>query len=82
MSFVEKSDKILEHAILLEPQVSGWAEFSNALFDQRSGLVQSMFSDPMELNAFWDSPQCAAINAILLRLMKQHGIVEGSLTRD
>lgn len=74
VSFVEKADKVLERAMALLPKVgSSWAEFSNALFDQKSGLVPLTFADPMELQAFWDSDQYKSINNMLLHLMKEHG---------
>ncbi len=56
MSIEMKANAILNQAKELAPAVESWADFSNALFDQESGIVAQTFEDPMERQAFYDSP--------------------------
>ncbi|MCI0456181.1 MAG: type II toxin-antitoxin system HicB family antitoxin [Gemmataceae bacterium] len=78
MSIERKANYILEQARVLAPRVTTWADFSVALFDQRTGLVAKTFEDPMEREAFFDSQQYKEVNGILLKLMKKFGVANGA----
>lgn len=78
MSLHRKAEYVLEQATTLARNVTTWADFSVAIFDQRSGLVSQVFDDPMEREAFFDSEQYKAINQLLLELMNKHGVEAGA----
>jgi hypothetical protein len=81
MSIERKANYILEQAKVLARQVKTWADFSAALFDQKTGLVAKTFVTPMEREAFFDSQQYKEVNRLLLGLMKKFG-VEGGATPE
>jgi hypothetical protein len=62
----------------LAPTVKSWADFSVAIFDQRSGLIAKTFETTIEREAFFDSDQYRAVNCILLGLMKKFGVDGGA----
>jgi site-specific DNA-methyltransferase (adenine-specific) len=78
MSIERKADYILEQAQILAKNVKSWADFSAAIFDQRTGLVAKTFEAPMEREAFLDSEQYEKVNQILLNLMKRFGVKGGA----
>lgn len=69
---------VLEQAKILARNVKSWIDFSAALFDQKKGIIARTFPEPMEREAFFDSPQYAEINKILLDQMKRIGVLEGA----
>ncbi len=78
MAIERKANTIVEQAKALANEVKTWADFSAAIFDQKTGLIAKTFSDPMEREAFFDSEQYKAINRILLDLMKKFGVAAGA----
>lgn len=82
MSVKTKSQEILSEAKELAGKVDSWADFSNHLFDQRSGLVAKTFHKDIERQAFYDSDEYQQINKILADLMRQFGVVGGSLPKE
>jgi hypothetical protein len=78
MSIERKANYVLEQAKALAPNVASWADFSVALFDQRSGLIAKTFEDRMEREAFFDSKQYREVNGILLELMRKFGVEAGA----
>jgi hypothetical protein len=71
MSVETKAKKVLDQARAIASGAGSWADFSNALFDQRKGIVAKTFGTSIERQAFFDSPQYEEINQILLSLMKR-----------
>jgi hypothetical protein len=61
----------------LATKVESWADFSNALFSQRNGIVARTFTDA-ERQAFYSSNQYEQINQILISLMNKFGVSNGA----
>jgi site-specific DNA-methyltransferase (adenine-specific) len=78
MSIERKFIYVLEQAKELAKNVTTWADFSVALFDQRNGIVSRTFKEPMEKQAFYDSDQYKVVSQILLDIMKKHGVENGA----
>src|SRR5687768_13409957 len=78
MSFEQKANTVVEKARGLAPKVSSWADFSNAIFDQETGVVAQTFDDQMELQTFFDSSQYEEVNQMLLALMRKIGVQNGA----
>jgi hypothetical protein len=79
MSLKQKADRLVEQAKELAPRVNSWAEFSNKLFAQDEGLVAKTFPKMKDRQAFYDMPQYAEVNQILLGLIKRFGVAEGAV---
>lgn len=78
MSIQRKADRVLERAKYLADHVGTWADFSNALFAQFTGVVAKTFPSDIERQAFFDSEQYKQILAIQTALMRKFGGVEGA----
>lgn len=79
MSVKERGNSILKEARRLARQATSWADFSNALFDQREGLVAKVFPNMNERQAFYDSPEYNAVRRLLLDLMRKLGLADGAV---
>ena len=75
MSIERKANQVLEQAIKLADKVQSWADYSNCLFDQSSGLVAKAFPNTMERQAFYDSEQYKKVLEIQTGLMRKFGLV-------
>jgi HicB-like protein involved in pilus formation len=80
MSIESKSNRVLEYARQLSGDVRSWADFSSALFDQTSGYVAKVFPNELQRQLFFDTPQYAEVNKVLVDLMKRFGTIEGAGT--
>ncbi|HEY2412912.1 MAG TPA: toxin-antitoxin system HicB family antitoxin [Pirellulaceae bacterium] len=80
MSIESKANRVLEYAKQLSQEVRTWADYSAALFDQTNGYVAKVFPNELQRQLFFDTPQYAAVNSILLDLMNRFGTVEGAAT--
>ncbi len=80
-SLVEKANKILSEAQELAARATSWTEFSNAVLGQHDSLVARAFPRMTERQAFYEMPQYATVNDLLLSLIKQHGVEQGASTR-
>jgi hypothetical protein len=78
MAIERKANYILEQAKILAGSVKSWVDFSAELFEQKNGLIARTFPEPMEREAFFDSPQYGEINKVLIDLMKRFGVKEGA----
>lgn len=78
MSIQVKANSILDNARKIAGHVTSWADYSNALFDQESGLVAQTFSDDMERQAFYDTDQYDELYQILADLMDRFDTVGGA----
>lgn len=78
MSFDKKANLILEKARELAPDVDSWADLSNALFDQQSGLIARTFADPLERDAFLDTEYYEELQGIVDSLVDKFGILAGA----
>lgn len=81
MATERKASFILEQARVLAKNVTSWVDFSAGLFDQKDGLIARTLSEPMEREAFFDSPQYQEVNKILLDLIKRFGVKEGAVSK-
>lgn len=75
----ERADCVLARALELAPRMTSWADFSNALFNQRSGLLATTFPSREERQAFLETDQYQKINQTLLGLMHKFGLTEGAI---
>src|SRR3954453_19415911 len=80
MAIERKANYILEQAKILAGNLKSWVDLSAELFDQKKGLIARTFPEPMEREAFFDSPQYAEVNKILIDQMKRIGVKEGDVS--
>ena len=73
-----KSQEVLNRAKEIADIVETWADFSNLMFDQKSGIVASIFPDMVERRKFYNSEEYQEVQDILTELMRKHGVVAGS----
>jgi hypothetical protein len=81
MSVETKANTVLKQAQEIASKVKSWADFSNALFNPHDGVVTKTFPTSFERQAFFDSKQYEAVNALLLALMQQFGTREGAIPK-
>ncbi|MDZ4689324.1 MAG: toxin-antitoxin system HicB family antitoxin [Planctomycetaceae bacterium] len=77
MTFTQKANNVVEQAKQIAPTVGTWADFNNAVFNQREGLIATAFADDTERQLFYDSDQYKALSQMRLQLMKKFGAVAG-----
>jgi HicB-like protein involved in pilus formation len=82
MAIETKANDVLGQAKTFAATARSWADFSARIFDQRSGLVATIFPTEIERQAFYDSPQYNEINALQVQLMKRFGLAEGATPRE
>ena len=58
-----------------------WAELSNALFDQESGMVAQAFPSRPDREEFMKTPEYRAIRKLIQDAMERTGVIEGSTPR-
>ena len=78
MTVKEKAGVLLQEAKDLAVTSKSWADFSNALFDQRTGLVSKTFVDLAQRQSFYDTIEYDKINELLLELIKKYGVADGA----
>jgi hypothetical protein len=76
---VKKGKLILTEAQALAKTAETRAEFSNALFDPRSGLVAKTFPKLEERQKFYDTDEYRAARGLLLKLTKKFGRTDSSV---
>jgi hypothetical protein len=77
-AFERKAERLLARAEEIAESVETWADFSTAMFDQRSGLIARTFADRRERLEFRRSPQYAAVWQIVHDLIEKFGLIEGA----
>lgn len=76
-SMTEKFNLILERAKELSKSAKSWTEFADAVSNQRTGLVATILTDPMEKQAFYDSPEYEKLSALRQSIIEKLGVVDG-----
>lgn len=82
MSLNTRSQKILEQAKDVACKVTSWADFSNRMFDQKTGLVAKTFPEEVERQAFYDTDEYQQINLMLADLMRKYGMSGGANPKE
>jgi hypothetical protein len=76
-----KAQKLLKQAQQLAASAPTWADFSNALFDQQSGILAKAFPLGAARREFMKSPEYQAISQLLAEAMDRTGLIEGATPR-
>jgi hypothetical protein len=77
MTIQERSEQVLNQARELFTNAKSWAEFSNMLFSEE-GIVAKTFPLMTDRKAFFDTPQHAKIDEMLLKLIKRFGVSQSA----
>lgn len=73
MTFSEKATSILDFAKDLAGRTRSRTEFSNAIFDQRDGVIAKTFPKLSERNEFRATEEYDAVRSMLLDLTRRYG---------
>jgi len=74
-----KEQNLLDSAKSLASSDPTWADLSNALFDQTTGLIAKAYPTREERQRFVRSPQYKAIRELLDKAQERTGLVEGAM---
>jgi hypothetical protein len=70
--------ELLKSARHASDSAESWADLSNALFDQRDGLLSKAFSTREEREAFVKSPEYRKLRKLIAQSQTRTGLVEGA----
>jgi hypothetical protein len=76
-----KAQKLLSEAQQLAAGAPTWADFSNALFNPRDGLLTKAFPVGPARKSFTKTREYEAIGRLLEEAMERTGVVEGATPR-
>lgn len=74
-----KEQNLLDSAKNLASSNPTWADLSNALFDQSTGLIAKAYPTREERQQFVHSPQYKAIRELIDKAQERTGLVEGAV---
>ena len=78
---MSKAQKLLKQAQQLAAAASTWADLSNALYDQQTGILACAFPLGAARREFMKTPEYRAIGQLLDEAMERTGPVEGATPR-
>lgn len=73
-----KEQSLLDSAKGLASSNPTWADLSNALFDQKTGLIAKAYPTREERQRFVRSPEYKAIRDLINKAQERTGLVEGA----
>ena len=76
-----KPQKLLKDAQSLATEAPTWADLSNALFDQETGLLAKAYPLGEQRSEFMKTPEYHAIRKLIQDAMERTGVLEGATPR-
>lgn len=76
-----KEQNLLDSAKSLASSNPTWADLSNELYDQSTGLLAKAYTTREERQRFVRSPQYKAIRALIAEAQDRTGLIEGATPR-
>lgn len=76
-----KPERLLKQAQKIAASVDTWADLSNALFDQREGILALAYRDRAERQAFMKTEEYRKIQDLIDDTIDRTGLVEGATPR-
>jgi hypothetical protein len=81
MNAAERANALVEVAKHLAQVVESWADFSNVMFNQHTGLVGYFFPTGEQRVQFYDSEGYKQIQQLKVGLMNKFGLAGGAIPR-